>query len=514
MNDNIQEYLERGETEYLGKADSVMAIGGKERILITWIVNKDPRIESCVIYWNDKADSATFPVDRSKITDDRMSVYLNIPEGAYLFNLYHRGSKGYRSIVSEVSGKVYGGNYQASLGTRKTVDMMCYPDSVEINWAPASESMVKTVFTYEQSSGNTVDVTVLSEDTKIVIRDYKHGGRYSSKTYYIPEPGALDTFEIVSQEQFSEYYWLNKSEWIPYALATHNSDGDGIACLLDGNYSSFWHSPYSGGYDITTNPLYVGFDMLSEKQIKAIKLEKRYDTRIAEIRVSLDNNNWTTVGSIVIDNSSEHGTGTLTFNPAVNARYVRLYNAKSGNADGRGSIFEIDVEGADVETSTLPAVFRYDRSNWSVVNVSSGATSAEGGDGKNALFDNNLTTCWYSKSVDGYAPAPHWAVFDLGSEKDIAKIVAYRRRKNTDTKTVQYFIGTDPAYDAASWQPIGEIEFPAQTGSNSGGEILTLDIPESVNTRQGRYLKLYLPDSNNSNEGVSLAEIYLYGKIR
>ena len=54
MNDIIQEYLDRGEINYIGKTDSIYAIGGKNRITFKWIVNADPRIEKnvyCLAKW-------------------------------------------------------------------------------------------------------------------------------------------------------------------------------------------------------------------------------------------------------------------------------------------------------------------------------------------------------------------------------------------------------------------------------------------------------------------------------
>jgi hypothetical protein len=68
---------------------------------------------------------------------------------------------------------------------------------------------------------------------------------------------------------------------------------------------------------------------------------------------------------------------------------------------------------------------------------------------------------------------------------------------------VQYFVGDDPDADAATWVKIAE-------GAFSSGDKLTIDIPESVNTAQGRYLKLLLPDSNR-DPFTSIAEVYVYG---
>ncbi|WP_286084320.1 DUF4998 domain-containing protein [Parabacteroides goldsteinii] len=56
MNDIIEEYLDRGEINYIGRPDSVTCDGGLYRVKLTWKVGKDVRIESCKIFWNMGAD--------------------------------------------------------------------------------------------------------------------------------------------------------------------------------------------------------------------------------------------------------------------------------------------------------------------------------------------------------------------------------------------------------------------------------------------------------------------------
>jgi hypothetical protein len=165
------------------------------------------------------------------------------------------------------------------------------------------------------------------------------------------------------------------------------------------------------------------------------------------------------------------------------------------------SIDTFYVDWIEYETA-FPEIFMYDRSEWSILDVSD-ETASDGG-GKNTLIDNDLGSYWHSQWDGGDAPLPHWAVIDMVSPKEIIKIETYRRSGSTDSKTVRYFVGDSPDPDAATWTQIAEGEF-------TSGNLLTIDIPQSVNTLQGRYLKLYLPDSNR-NPFTSIAEIYLYGE--
>src|SRR5690554_4101948 len=77
MNDNIEEYLKRGEVNYLARVDSAKVFGGKERIMFDWKVALDPRIEACAIYWNNKQDSAICSIDRQMVDDNRFSFILS-----------------------------------------------------------------------------------------------------------------------------------------------------------------------------------------------------------------------------------------------------------------------------------------------------------------------------------------------------------------------------------------------------------------------------------------------------
>jgi hypothetical protein len=88
------------------------------------------------------------------------------------------------------------------------------------------------------------------------------------------------------------------------------------------------------------------------------------------------------------------------------------------------------------------------------------------------------------------------------SPQKINRIETYRRPGNTNTKSVQYFVSNDPDPDAASWVKIME-------GTFATGDLLTLNAPK--NEIRGRYLKIYLPDSNNG-QNTNVSEINVYGQ--
>jgi hypothetical protein len=353
MNDNIEEYLDRGETNYIGCPDSVSVFGGKERLLLKWRVNADPRIESCTVSWNDlnnEPQSETFPVDRNSLENEYMSIPMSMPEGSYLFKIMHTGSKGYPSVAVEVPGKVYGERYQSTLNPRTIAEAVTFPDRVEITWGPADNGVTRMEVTYELAAGGTRTIEAPADEEVTALPDNKTGGEYSWITYYKPEPFVLDEFSVVSRTETVPIasYPLDKSWWSAFAPTndTHGW-GQGAAAVIDNNHGTFWHSVNGRGDDDPDRPYYVEIDMKTVKNIASFTIDKRYQTRTLEVRSCLDAVQWEVLGSISYSDGNEHGIGTLTLGDITQARYLRAYITQSGSADGCGSIFEIDVTGYD-----------------------------------------------------------------------------------------------------------------------------------------------------------------------
>src|SRR3546814_3760695 len=132
-------FLEEGEFIYPGKADSLRAHPGYNRIQLSWIVLADPNATNAVIYWDNRADS--LEVDLGQVArPDTMRVILNdMEEKAYSFQVVTRDEKGNLSVTSEVLGTVYGDVYQNSLLTRAVRNLSVTKDTLVIDWIPSDE---------------------------------------------------------------------------------------------------------------------------------------------------------------------------------------------------------------------------------------------------------------------------------------------------------------------------------------------------------------------------------------
>jgi hypothetical protein len=359
MNDNIAEYLDSGEINYIGCPDSASVFGGKERLLLKWRVNADPRIEFCTLSWNDlnnEPQSETFPVDRNSLENDSlgneyMSIPMSMPEGSFIFKLMHTGSKGYPSVAVEVPGRVYGERYQSTLNPRTIEEVVAFSDRAEITWGPADNGVTRMEITYGLATGGTRTIEAPADEEITILPDLQIGGEYSWITYYRPEPFALDEFSVVSRTETVPItsYPLSKTGWTATAPTDHYW-GQGPGAVIDNNYQTYWHSAMTYSADDPVRPYYVEIDMKDVKPVISITVEKRYQVITAEIRASVNNVQWTILGQLTYPDggANEHGTKTLELDEYTPMRYIRVYIIESSlDNTGGGSFFEIDVTGYD-----------------------------------------------------------------------------------------------------------------------------------------------------------------------
>ncbi len=157
--------------------------------------------------------------------------------------------------------------------------------------------------------------------------------------------------------------------------------------------------------------------------------------------------------------------------------------------------------------------FPYDRSGWEVVDVSDEQVSDGGGvvtilDGivQSASTGSNF---WHS-SWSPVVPLPHWAVIDMQEPRKLAMIDTYRRWNNNSTRSVEYYIANEytpgkDTVDFSEWTKITEGIFD----DNYQIQRLVLEVSDGINDK-GRYLLVYLPDSNKP-QSTQISEIYVCG---
>lgn len=193
MNDLHDVYLQRGETIYVGKPDSVKIFGGKERVKIRFW-SSDPKAANLVIYWLTRTDSMSFSIPDHPAADSLEFIIKGLPEYNYSFELVTTNKNfGNRSVPLESNGNSYGAIFQSGLldrliGSSRLSDT----NELEINWLGAIENAIGTEVEYVNSEGATLTRFVPIDESFTLIEQVTSSVKY--RTLYLPEKNAIDTF--------------------------------------------------------------------------------------------------------------------------------------------------------------------------------------------------------------------------------------------------------------------------------------------------------------------------------
>ena len=199
MYDNVNTYYSEGETNYIAKADSVSTKAGRDRVQIRWKVNTDPRIKNLNVTWDDGAKEITVPIDFSTLDENRFCTIIIDPveEGEHIFKLYHTGN-GDKSIPTETEANSYGARYEESLTPRPIRSVTLNKGKVTIEWRTVVENC-EVEISYINAEGGTSKLSADPKALSTVIADALPGGAFSYVSTYLPEEGAIDTFQIESE---------------------------------------------------------------------------------------------------------------------------------------------------------------------------------------------------------------------------------------------------------------------------------------------------------------------------
>lgn len=198
MDDTYEDFIKDGTIAYTGRADSVKAYAGKERVKLSWLLMSDPKVTGTTVYWNNGKDSLSVAVSRSSATDTVQLLLTNaehgIREGTYIFDIYTHDKSGNRSVKVQKMANVYGSIYQGSLLTRPISSMKRTGSKVDLAWYNGGDGTLGVELVYTDASGLPRTVYVPASRTSTTLTDYKAGEAFRYRTLFLPEPTAIDTF--------------------------------------------------------------------------------------------------------------------------------------------------------------------------------------------------------------------------------------------------------------------------------------------------------------------------------
>jgi hypothetical protein len=203
MLDDIRQYIDKGETIYVGKIDSLRTYPGREKIEVRGNLPYGLTQTKCVISWTNSSGeigSKTLDIIRTSPDDDISILFENMQEGAYEFTAITYDEKGNSSIPVTVNGYVYGNLYVQSLINRGiSGDIVTSYEEGEfvatIAWLPLNYAdALGTWLEYELAGGGTESVFVPTNEMTTKIQNAQPGGNFTWHTVYKPDPDAIDIF--------------------------------------------------------------------------------------------------------------------------------------------------------------------------------------------------------------------------------------------------------------------------------------------------------------------------------
>jgi len=330
MDDTYRDFVKDGRIIYVGKADSLMVLPGRDRLVLTWVQQADPKVTEAMVYWNNGTDSLL--VDIPKTAGRRR---VNVPfdemeEGTYQFEIFTFDNQRNKSVKAEVLGTVYGDRYEETLLAR-LVEEITWEDmerrDVSLVWGGLPDTtIIGSEVQYRNGDDELVTVWVPATDEKAVLPGVGSGAlRYRS--LYLPSPVAIDTFYTSFQEVDAPPggpIELAKEGWEASA-SSEDTNGKRLAGnAIDNDPGTLWVN----GIGTHVYPHTLTVDMGKEEPaIFGVTLTQRYPfvnpLRNFEVEISSNQTDWVQVGQYEMSNSI-NGPQYFDFLVPQQFRYFRI----------------------------------------------------------------------------------------------------------------------------------------------------------------------------------------------
>jgi hypothetical protein len=201
--DDYKKYSQGGEEVYPGAADSLKGYAGHNRVLLTFLVQADPTIVGAKVYWNTRTDSMVLLIKKTGDVDT-VSVYVDsLAEASYNFEVVTFDGKGNNSVVSAITVKAYGDDFQAGLlNIPVQFSTVIAPDTGFVVWGSFDPNSglvaARGLYTDENGMARDTTVPVLQSSPTAMFLWFQPGNSLEYRALYIPEPTAIDTFSSPS----------------------------------------------------------------------------------------------------------------------------------------------------------------------------------------------------------------------------------------------------------------------------------------------------------------------------
>ncbi|GHT78681.1 chitobiase [Bacteroidia bacterium] len=334
MNDLHNEFIVPGGITYPQKAEALTILEGRNRVRIEWLKGTDPKVVKARVYWNNYTDSVNVDIPAA---GNIVSVDIdNIAEDSYTFVVKTFDAEGNVSVPTEATGKVYGALYETTISPRKLSTMKANEaaDKVELDWVAANSAAVRFVLKYRTTSGDLHELAIPLDTMKTILTDYQPYGDFTTETYYLPTPTALDEFVAIENGIFPEQLVLADHSLFSVIDFDSEQSGDIATNILDNNVNTCWQSRWSGS--VAPLPHYVIIDLGTSLDIGKIDLYRRNmpaypDTKTVHLFLGDDPNpaalTWNQIGTLTFPTVGTDNLRTLDIprGADTSGQYLKLY---------------------------------------------------------------------------------------------------------------------------------------------------------------------------------------------
>ena len=194
MDFNYKQFIEGGETVYVGRADSLLVMGGNQRAELRWLLVSDPKISSYKIFWNNRADSLVGNLQKTEQVDTVRVLLDNLEEKTHEFAVYHFDENGNSSVRTSVISRVYGEKYRSVLINRAlNSHKRLNTNQLQITWNFADAEFLFSEIKYNDINGQAVLLHSDREKEADTLRNFAAGQAFELRSAFKPVLG-IDTF--------------------------------------------------------------------------------------------------------------------------------------------------------------------------------------------------------------------------------------------------------------------------------------------------------------------------------
>lgn len=289
MDGTYRHFIKDGAIIYSGKADSIKAHAGYNRVMLEWLIS-DPAISKCVIYWlrDGVIDSSVVSVGKVEGVDTVRTILNDLPENTYTFTVYTYDKLGNASVPNETIGVVYGNTYIGRLNNRQLKSLSLSDDGLKaiLEWYNPGVGDVGTEINYLDKDGVEQTLMIQGTDKVVELDNFEYGSQLSYKSYYIPDSTAIDTFSRSYTSVMIPPYnlKLDRSQFVEYQLPGDVNgniyQNNKMSLLWDGNLKTQYITCLSNCAPLMPNVSFA-FDLGVSAKLDRLNLVQRYADAIA-----------------------------------------------------------------------------------------------------------------------------------------------------------------------------------------------------------------------------------------